>query len=115
MRKLVSLSMAAMLAAAATFSAVKTSTAGVFPVDTVTPKAVTSDVVDVRHRGGAVVAGIGLGLLGAAILGSPYYYGPRYNYPYYYPGYYYPPYPYYGAYYRPYYPRYRYYQYRRHW
>lgn len=119
MRKCVSCSTAAMLAMAATLGAVKTSTAGVFPVDTVTPQAVTSDIVEVRHRGGAIIAGIGLGLLGAAIAGSSYYYGPRYYYPSYYYGYNYPPYSYYDPYYRPYwgypvYPRYRYYRYRRH-
>jgi hypothetical protein len=99
--------MAAILAVAATLSAVKTSTAGVIPVDTLTAKAVASqDVVEVSHRGGALFAGLALGLIGAAIVGSQYrhhyYYYPSYGYPSYGP-YYYPPYPYY--------PRYRYYRY----
>jgi hypothetical protein len=119
MGKYVSCSIAAALAVATTLGAVKTSTAAAFPVDTYTAKSVASDVVEVRH-GGGIVAGIGLGLLGAAIVGNSYYYGPGY-YPAYYPGYSYPPYPYYGPYSRPYwgypaYPRYRYYRhYRRHW
>jgi hypothetical protein len=107
MRKYISCSTAAILVVAATLSAVKTSTAGVFPVDTVTARAaVPQDVVDVSHRGGALFAGLTLGLLGAAIAGS--YYRPHYYYyPSYYP-YYYPPqpYPYYYPYYR--YHRYRY-------
>jgi hypothetical protein len=111
--------MAAMLAITATLSAVETSTAGVFPVDTVTSKAAAPhDVVDVRHGGGAIFAGLALGLLGAAIVGS-YYYGPRY---YYYPGYAYSPYPYYYSSYPgywgyryPFYPRYRHYRFGRYW
>jgi len=103
MRKYISCSMAAILAVAATLSAVKTSTAGVIPVDTVTAKAAApQDIVEVSHRGGALFAGVALGLIGAAIVGSQY--RPHY---YYYPSYspyYYPPYPYY-------YPRYRYYRY----
>src|SRR5258708_945955 len=101
MRKYNSCAMAAMLAITATLSAVKTSTAGIFPVDTVTLKAAAPhDVVDVHHDGGAIFAGVALGLLGAAIVGNSYYYGPRYYYPSYYPGdtsspypYYYPSYP----------------------
>jgi len=121
MRKYVPCSIAAMLAVATTLSAVKMSTAGAFPIDTVTTKAAApSDIVEVRHNGGALFAGIGLGLLGAAIVGNSYYYGPGYYYPSYDPGYYYPPYPYYRPYYGgywgyPVYPRYRYYRYRRHW
>jgi hypothetical protein len=122
MRKCVSFSMAAILAMTATLSAMQTSTAGVFPVDTVTSQAAApQDIVEVHYRGGgAVFAGMALGLFGAAIAGNSYYYGPRYYYPSYYPyygypsynpGYYYPPY----SYYRPYnwgyrYPRYRYYR-----
>ena len=117
MRKYNSCAMAAMLAITATLSAVKTSTAGIFPVDTVTSKAAAPhDVVDVRHDGGAIFAGVALGLLGAAIVGNSYYYGPRYYYPSYYPGdayspypYYYPSYPGYRGYRYPVYPRYRYY------
>ena len=123
MRSYVSCSMAATLAVAAMLSAVKTSTAGVVPVDTFTSRAAApQDIVEVRHRGGAIFAGAALGLLGAAIAGHSYYYGPRYYYPSYYPGYAYPPYPYYGSYYPgywgygyPVYPRYRYYRYRRYW
>jgi len=101
MRKYISCAMAAMLVAAATLSAVKTSTASIFPVDTVTSKAAApQDVVHVRHGGGALFAGLALGLIGAAIADS--YYRPHY-YPSYYP-YYYRPYPYY-------YPRYRHYRY----
>ena len=92
MRKYVSCSMAAILTVAAILSAVKTSTAGVFPVDTVTAKAAApQDVVDVSHRGGALFAGLALGLIGAAIADN--YYRPHY---YYYPSYspyYYRPYP----------------------
>jgi len=103
MRKYISCSMAAILAVAATLSAVKTSTAGVIPVDTAAARAATpQDIVEVSHRGGALFAGVALGLIGAAIVGSQYrhhyYYYPSYN------PYYYPPYPYY-------YPRYRYYRY----
>ena len=77
MRKYNSCAMAAMLAITATLSAVKTSTAGIFPVDTVTLKAAAPhDVVDVHHDGGAIFAGVALGLLGAAIVGNSYYYGP---------------------------------------
>lgn len=112
MRKYVLCSVAAVLAVATTPGAVKTSSAAAFPVDTYTAKSAASDVVEVRHGGGAFVAGIGLGLLGAAIIGNSYYYGP--GYPAYYPGYYYPPYPYYGP-YDPVYPRYRYYRHHRHW
>jgi hypothetical protein len=94
--------MAAIFVVAATLSAVKTSTAGVIPVDTVTAKAAAQqDIVEVRHNGGALFAGVALGLIGAAIVGSQYrrhYYYPSYD------PYYYPPYPYY-------YPRYRYYRY----
>jgi hypothetical protein len=123
MRKFVSCSMGAVIGVAATLSAVNSSTAGVFPVDTVTTKtAAPQDVVEVYYRGGgALFAGLALGLMGAAIAGS-YYYGPRYYYPGYYPGYAYAPYPYYGSYYGgypayayPYYPRYRHYGFRRHW
>jgi len=103
MGKYVSCSMAAILVVAATLSAVKTSTAGVIPVDTVTAKAAApQDIVEISHRGGALFAGVALGLIGAAIVGSQY----RSHY-YYYPSYspyYYPPNPYY-------YPRYRYYRY----
>jgi hypothetical protein len=124
MRKFVSCSMGAVIGVATTLSAVNSSTAGVFPVDTATMKAaVPQDVVEVYYRGGgALFAGMALGLMGAAIAGS-YYYGPRYYYPGYYPGYAYAPYPYYGSYYGyggypaygySYYPRYRY-GFRRHW
>jgi len=103
MGKYVSCSMAAILVVAATLSAVKTSTAGVIPVDTVTAKAAApQDIVEISHRGGALFAGVALGLIGAAIVGSQYrshnYYYPSYS------PYYYPPNPYY-------YPRYRYYRY----
>jgi hypothetical protein len=74
---------------------------------------VPNNLTEVRyHRGGAIAAGIALGLLGAAIA-PPYYYGP----------YYYPPYaPYYGPYggygpywgYAPYYGYYGYSPYVRH-
>ena len=102
MRKYTSCSMAAILVVATTLSAVKTSTAGVVPVDTVTATAAAQqDIVEVRHNGGALFAGVALGLIGAAIVGSQYRH--HYYYPSYYP-YYYPPYPYY-------YPRYRYYPY----
>jgi len=88
---------------AATLRAVKTSTAGVVPVDTVTARAATpQDIVEVRHHGGALFAGLALGLIGAAVADS-YYRHHSYYYPYYDP-YYYPPYPYY-------YPRHRYYRY----
>ena len=122
MRTYVSFSMAAILAMTATLGAVQTSTAGVFPVDTVTSEAAApQDIVEVRHRGGeAAFAGMALGLLGAAIAGNSYYYGPSsyypsyypyYGYPSYNPGYYYPPYSYYRPYNRGYrYPRYRYYR-----
>ncbi len=107
MRKYMSCSMAAILVVAATVSAVKTSTAGVLPVDTVTARAAApQDIVEVSHRGGALFAGLALGLIGAAIVGSQYRHH-YYYYPSYYPSYnpyYYPPYPYY-------YPRYRYYRY----
>jgi hypothetical protein len=103
MRKYVSYSMAAILAVAATLSAVKTSTAGAVPVDTVTARvAAPQDIVEVRHNGGALFAGVALGLIGAAIVGSQYRHHYYYGYPAYDP-YYYPPYPYY--------PRYRYYRY----
>jgi hypothetical protein len=102
MRKYTSCSMAAILVVATTLSAVKTSTAGVVPVDTVTATAAAQqDIVEVRHNGGALFAGVALGLIGAAIVGSQYRH--HYYYPSYYP-YYYQPYPYY-------YPRYRYYPY----
>ena len=133
MRKYVSFSMGTILAVTATLNAVQTSTAGVFPVDTVTSQAAAAqDIVEVRHRGGgAVFAGTALGLLGAAIAGNSYYYGSSYYYPSYYPyygypsynpGYYYPLFPHYRPYYRGYrgywgyrYPRYRYYRYHRRW
>src|SRR6266478_3858089 len=103
MRKYISCSMAAILVVAATLSAVETSMAGVVPVDTVTARAAASqDIVAVRHHGGALFAGVALGLIGAAIAGS-YYRHRYYDYPSYDP-YYYPPHPYY-------YPRYRYYRY----
>jgi hypothetical protein len=103
MRKCVSYAMAAMLGMTATLSAVKTSTAGAFPVDTVVSKtAAPQDVVKAHYNGGAFFAGAALGLFGAA-LAAPYYYGAHY-YPYYYPGYAYAP---YGGYYS-YYPGYRY-------
>ena len=102
--------MAAMLAMGAMLSAVKTSEAGAFPVDTATAKiAAPQDVVEARYRGGgyhdggAFFAGAALGLFGAA-LAAPSYYGgyyPAYNYP----GYAYAPYGYWG------YPPYRYYGY----
>jgi len=119
MRKFVSCSMGAVIGVAATFSAVNSSIAGVFPVDTAAMNtAAPQDVVEVRYRGGALFAGLALGLMGAAIAGS-YYYGPSYYYPPYYPGNAYPPYPYYGPYYwgyptyaYPVYPRYRYYGFR---
>jgi hypothetical protein len=95
--------MAAILVVAATLSAVKTSTAGIVPVDTVAARmAASQDIVEVRHHGGALFAGLALGLIGAAIVGSQYRH--HYYYPSYYDPYYYPPYPYY-------YPRYRYYRY----
>jgi hypothetical protein len=98
MRKYVSYAMAAMLGMTATLSAVKTSTAGAFPVDTVTSTtAAPQDVVEAHYNGGAFFAGAALGLFGAA-LATPYYYGS------YYPGYAYAP--YYGRYWG--YPRYRY-------
>jgi hypothetical protein len=120
MGKYMSCSMAAMLAIGAMLSAVKTSEAGAFPVDTATAKiAAPQDVVEARyygggyHDGGAFFAGAALGLFGAA-LAAPSYYGgyyPAYNYP----GYAYAPYWGYGYYPRYYgywgYPRYRYYGY----
>ena len=99
MRRYISCSMAAILGVAATLSAANTSTAGVLPVDAVTAKAAASqNIVEVRHHGGALFAGVALGLLGAAVADS------YYRHHYYYHPYYYPPYPYY-------YPRYRYYPY----
>ena len=95
MRKYISYPMAAMLAMTTTLGAVKTSTAGAFPVDTVTSTtAVPQDVIEAHWNGGAFFAGAALGFLGAAIASS-YYYGPYY-YPYYYPSYAYAP--YYGHY-----------------
>jgi hypothetical protein len=124
MRKFVSGAMGAVIGVTATLTAVNSSTAGVFPVDTATTKAAApQDIVNVYYRGGgALFAGLALGLVGAAIAGS-YYYAPPYYYPGYYPGYVYAPspYPYYGSYYgrypgyASYYPRYRYYGFRRHW
>jgi hypothetical protein len=66
--------------------------------------AMPDSVVNVRHRGGALAAGIAFGLLGAAIANN-YAYPPPYFYYSPYPAYY-PPYPYYGPYwgYRPYVP-----------
>jgi len=96
MRKYISYPMAAMLAMTTTLGAVKTSTAGAFPVDTVTSTtAVPQDVIEAHwNGGGAFFAGAALGFLGAAIASS-YYYGPHY-YSYYYPSYAYAP--YYGHY-----------------
>jgi hypothetical protein len=111
MRKFVSCAMGGAISITATLTAVNSSTADVFPVDTATMKAAPQDVVDVCYRGGeALFAGLALGLMGAAIAGS--YYGPRYYYPGYYPGYAYASYPYYGSYYAGYPYAYRY---RRHW
>ena len=91
MRKYISYPMAAMLAMTTTLGAVKTSTAGAFPVDTVTSTtAVPQDVIEAHWNGGAFFAGAALGFLGAAIVSS-YYYGPHY-YSYYYPSYAYAPY-----------------------
>jgi hypothetical protein len=126
MRKYVPYAMAAMLAMTTTLGAVKTSTAGAFPIDTVTSKtAAPQDVVEAHwNGGGAFFAGAALGLFGAA-LAAPYYYPGYYGYaPYwnsysYYPGYRrygywgYPRYRYYG--YGAYPRHHRYYRYHRHW
>ena len=134
MRKYISYAIAAMFATMTTLSAVKTSTAGAFPVDAVTSKtAAPQDVVEAHYDGGAFFAGTALGLFGAALAGSYYYpgyaYAPYSNYYSYYPGYRrygywgYPRYRNYGYWgyprYRYYgyggYPRYRHYGYRRWW
>ena len=54
--------------------------------------AVPEDVIEVRNRGGAIFAGLALGLIGAAIAGNSYY-GSGY-----YPAYPYYSYAYYGSY-----------------
>jgi hypothetical protein len=68
MRKCVSYAMAAMLGMTTALSAVKTSTAGAFPVDTVTSKTgAPRDVVEAHYNGGAFFAGAALGLFGRAV------------------------------------------------
>jgi hypothetical protein len=104
-----------MVAVTATLSAMKTSTAGAFPVDTVTSNATApQDMTQAHWNGGVFFAGAALGIFGAAVANSyyygPYYYHSGYAYAPYYPAYYYLGYPkhqyrYWG------YPRYHYYGY----
>jgi hypothetical protein len=91
MRKLASYGIAITLTAAVTLATIDGSAAGPLPVDTLAVKAAApTDVVGVRYRhGGAVAAGIALGLIGAAIASQYYHYPP------------YPPYPPYAYYYGP--------------
>jgi hypothetical protein len=112
MRKSMSCTVGAAIAAIAALNGVGTAAAGPLPVNVAALKTATpNDLIDVRVRGGAVAAGIALGLFGAAVASQYYYPYPYYYYPPY-PRAYYPGYPYYGPYwgYRPYvygYPRYR--------
>jgi hypothetical protein len=120
MRKSLSLAVAVAIGTTA-LSHVSQSNAGPIPTAMAAVKtAVPEDVIEVRNRGGAIFAGLALGLIGAAIAGNGYYGGyypayPYYSYPYPY-SYSYSPYPYYGypSYGYPYYRRYRY-GYRRYW
>ena len=118
MRKSISIAIAVTIGATAALSHVSRSNAGPLPTALAAVKtAVPEDVIEVRNRGGAIFAGLALGLIGAAIAGNSYYgsgyYYPAYPYPY---SYSYSPYPYYGypSYGYPYYRRYRY-GYRRYW
>ena len=129
MHKSLSLAAAVAIGTAAALSHVSQSNAGPIPLAMAAVKtAVPEDVIEVRNRGGAIFAGLALGLIGAAIAGNSYYgsgyyypsYPYSYSYSYPYP-YSYSPYPYYGypyygypSYGYPYYRRYRY-GYRRYW
>ena len=103
------------LAGALSLAAIAPSSA--MPVNASAVKqAVPGGVTDVRWRGGGVAAGVGLGLLGGALIAGAY--GPRYYGYYGYPGYAYYPGPYYGPYWGPrrYYGwRYRHYRHWRRW
>jgi hypothetical protein len=117
MRKSISIAIAVTIGATAALSHVNRSNAGPLPTALAAVKtAVPEDVIEVRNRGGAIFAGLALGLIGAAIAGNSYY-GSGYYYPAY--PYSYSPYPYYAPYAYPhyaypYYRRYRY-GYRRYW
>lgn len=141
MKKSIRCPLAMVVGLATAWSAINPSLAGPLPVMSAAVKtSAPSDLVNVRNRRGAIVAGAALGIIGAAIAASAAdryhygYYGPVYYYPppfAYYPPVYYPPYAYYGGYWgapywggAPYayrvYPRYRYHAFRgyrlhRHW
>jgi len=109
MRKYISYAITAVLTTAAALSATKTSTAGAFPVDTVTAETVAQqDVIQAHWNGGGFFAGAVIGGLFGAALASPYYYPGYYGYA---PYYGYGGYPYYGHYGYGGYPHYRYYGY----
>src|ERR1700730_8924463 len=99
MHKSLSLAAAVAIGTAAALSHVSQSNAGPIPLAMAAVKtAVPEDAIEVRNRGGAIFAGLALGLIGAAIAGNGYYGGyypayPYYSYPY---SYSYSPYPYYG-------------------
>jgi hypothetical protein len=116
MHKSLSLAVAVAIGTTAAPSHVSQSNAGPIPTAMAAVKtAVPEDVIEVRNRGGAIFAGVALGLIGAAIAGNGYY-GSGYYYPAYPYPYSYSPYPSYGypSYGYPYYRRYRY-GYRRYW
>jgi len=118
-QKMLATGLVAAIALGANFVGGATGTASAAPLSINSPslkEAVPNDVIDVRRRwyrgygGGAAVAGLALGIMGAAIAArqydryGPYYgsYGPYYAAPYYYP-YGYRPYRHYGyRYHRPY-------------
>ena len=116
---MISKSAIAVLGGVITLSAVTAASAGPMPTTIAAIKqAATIQPTEVRWNGGGIAAGVGLGLLGAALLAPQAYgyYGPSYSYgPAYYPAYYPSYYPAYYA--RPayYYGHPRYYGWRHHW
>src|SRR5437763_16472282 len=100
MRQIVKRTLALSLAGAVAVGAVSQASAGPLPTSTAAvKKAVPTETIDVRWRGGPFIAGAAIGIIGAAAIANayrPYYYGPG---PYYYAGYppYYVPYPHYAA------------------
>jgi hypothetical protein len=98
-RKPVAIGLAAAIALGSVFVPGTTGTANAAPLSTnaqALKEAAPSDVIDVRrwrrHRSGAAIAGLALGIIGAAVLAREYdrrhrrhydhYYGPSYSYGY---------------------------------